>query len=224
MTAKMASHYFPQLPAKGAKICGIRTIDDYNHCADAGAAFVGLVFFEKSPRHLSFEEAETLANVARPDGPVRVALTVNASDALLDDITRHCRPDMFQLHGDESALRVAEIKARTGKPVMKAFRVKSAADITAASAYYEVADWLLFDADSGNPDMPGGTGHHFDWSLVADLRPPLPWMLAGGLTADTLPLAMAQTPACYFDVSSAVEAIKGVKDHGRITNFINAIK
>jgi len=220
----MASSDFPHLPAKGAKICGIRTIQDYNHCAAAGAAFVGLVFFEKSPRHLSFEEAEILANAARPDGPVRVALTVNASDALLDDISRHCRPDMFQLHGDESPEQVAAVKARTGKPVMKAFRVKSAADVIAATAYYDVADWLLFDADSGNPDLPGGTGHHFDWSLVADLHPPLPWMLAGGLTPDSLPLAMAQTPAQYFDVSSAVESQKGVKDHGHITNFINAIK
>ena len=220
----MTSPDFPHLPAKGAKICGIRTIADYDHCADAGAAFVGLVFFEKSPRHLSFEEAEILANVARPDGPVRVALTVNASDALLQDISHHCRPDMFQLHGDESPERVAEVKALTGKPVMKAFRVKSASDVAVARAYYDVADWLLFDADSGNPDLPGGTGHHFDWSLVADLHPPLPWMLAGGLTPDSLPLAMAQTPARYFDVSSAVEAQKGVKDHGKITNFINVIK
>ena len=107
---------------------------------------------------------------------------------------------------------------------MKAFRVKSASDVAAARAYYDVADWLLFDADSGNPDLPGGTGHHFDWSLVADLDPPLPWMLAGGLTPDSLPLAMAQTPARYFDVSSAVEAQKGVKDHGLITNFIDVIK
>ena len=220
----MSASDFPHLPAKGAKICGIRTIADYNHCADAGAAFVGLVFFEKSPRHLSFEEAEMIADIARPDGPVRVALTVNASDALLDDISRYCRPDMFQLHGNESPADVARIKARTAKPVMKAFRVKSADDVRAASAYYDVADWLLFDADSGNPDLPGGTGHHFDWSLVADLHPPVPWMLAGGLTPQSVGQAMAQTPARYFDVSSAVEAKKGIKDHSRITNFITAIK
>lgn len=220
----MACANFPHLPAKGAKICGIRTIADYEHCAKAGAAFIGLVFFEKSPRHLTFDEAESLANIAHSEGPVRVALTVNPSDTLVDDIRRHCRPDMIQLHGDESPERVAEIKARTGTPVMKAFRVKSASDVMAARAYYDVADWLLFDADSGNPDLPGGTGHHFDWSLVSDLHPPLPWMLAGGLTPDSLSLAMAQTPAHYFDVSSAVEAQKGVKDHGLITNFIDAIK
>jgi phosphoribosylanthranilate isomerase len=219
-----AHQTFPHLALKGAKICGIRTKADYDHCADAGAAFVGMVFFEKSPRHLTFDEAKRLAQAARPDGPVRVALTVDATDTFIDDINAACQPDMFQLHGNESPARAAAIKARTNKPVMKAFRVKSPSDITQAEAYYDVVDWLLFDADSGNPDMPGGTGHQFDWSLVKDLAPPLPWMLAGGLKAETLPLALAQTPACYFDVSSAVEATKGVKDHGLITNFINAIK
>ena len=220
----MSSSLFPNLPPQGAKICGIRTPADYNHCAAVGAAFVGMVFFEKSPRHLSFQEAEQLAALAREDGPVRVALSVNASDALIDAISHHCRPDMFQLHGDESPARTAAIKARTNKPVMKAFRVKNPDDIIAARAYYDVADWLLFDADSGNPDMPGGTGHHFDWSLVSALAPPVPWMLAGGLHPDNLGAAMAQTPARYFDVSSAVEAEKGVKDHALITNFVNAIK
>ena len=220
----MRDKHFPHLADKGAKICGIRTPADYAHCLSEKAAFVGMVFFEKSPRHLSFEEARILADHAKDDGPVRVALSVDASDALIDDITHHCRPDMFQLHGNETPQRAAAIKARTNKPVMKAFRIKSQADIAAAAAYYDVVDWLLFDADSGNPDMPGGTGHHFDWSLIKDIAPPLPWMLAGGLTADNIPLAMAQTPATYFDVSSAVEQKKGVKDHALITNFIKAIK
>ena len=222
----MTSHLtnFAHLPKTGVKICGIRTVADYHHCADHAAAFVGMVFFEKSPRHLSWEEAERLKQAARPQGPVRVALCVDADDEMIDLISHHCAPDMFQLHGTESPQRTRDIKARTNRPVMKAFRVKSPADITAAQAYYDSADWLLFDADSGNPDLPGGTGHHFDWSLVASLHPPVPWMLAGGLTADTLALAKAQTPAQFFDVSSAVESVKGIKDHERITNFINALK
>lgn len=219
---------FPHLPPKGAKICGIKTIADYEHCKQQKAAFVGMVFFEKSPRHLSFDDAQAIAdhashNASQP-APIRVALCVNASDQLIDDIARFCRPDMFQLHGSEGPSRTHEIKTHTNTPVMKAFRVKNQADIAAAEAYYEVADWLLFDADSGNPDLPGGTGHHFDWSLVSQLHPPLPWMLAGGLRADNLAQAQAQTPACYFDVSSAVEREKGIKDHQLITNFISAIK
>ena len=219
-----AAPLFAHLPETGAKICGIKTVADYDHCHKAGAAFVGMVFFEKSPRHLSFDMAQALAEAAAPQGPVRVALTVNASDEMLKQIIASCCPDMVQLHGTETPARLAEIKALTGRPVMKAFRVKTRADIEAAKAYYDCADWLLFDADSGNPDMPGGTGHIFDWSLVSDLNPPLPWMLAGGLRADNLGQAQTQTPARYFDVSSAVEADKGIKDHTLITNFINAIK
>lgn len=215
---------FSNWPSQGAKICGIRTQADYDICRQSGAAFVGCVFFEKSPRHLSFEEAAHLANIAQADGPRRVALTVNADDAYLQAIYDHCQPDMFQLHGDESPERIAEIKSRFTIPVMKAFRVKSQADIKASQRYYDIADWLLFDADSGNPDLPGGTGHQFDWSLVSDLQISKPWMLAGGLTPDNVADAKAQTSAHYFDVSSAVESQKGVKDHNLIQQFVDAVK
>ncbi|MGC6517812.1 MAG: phosphoribosylanthranilate isomerase [Candidatus Puniceispirillaceae bacterium] len=220
---KRQPHAFSNLGRTGAKICGISSVGDYTHCAQVGAAFIGMVFFEKSPRHLSWDKAEAIANHSLDGGPIRVALTVNASDDYLSDIIRYARPDMIQLHGDETPERTAIIKDKFNLPVMKALRVKSAVDIASASAYYAVADWLLFDADSGNPDMPGGTGHHFDWSLVSDLRPPVPWMLAGGLTANNLPHAKAQTPACYFDVSSAVERERGKKDHALITKFIEAV-
>lgn len=211
-------------PSQGAKICGIRTSADYEICRQSGAAFVGCVFFEKSPRHLSFEEAAMLARISQADGPRRVALTVNADDAYLQAIYDQCQPDMFQLHGDESLARIADIKSRFDIPIMKALRVKSQADIKASEAYLDVADWLLFDADSGNPDMPGGTGHQFDWSLVSDLQISKPWMLAGGLNPDNVKQAKAQTSARYFDVSSAVESQKGVKDHDLIQQFVAAVK
>lgn len=165
-----------------------------------------------------------LARISHADGPRRVALTVNADDAYLQAIYDHCQPDMFQLHGDESPARIADIKSRFDIPIMKALRVKSQADIKASEAYLDVADWLLFDADSGNPDMPGGTGHQFDWSLVSDLQISKPWMLAGGLNPDNVKQAKAQTSARYFDVSSAVESQKGVKDHDLIQQFVAAVK
>lgn len=213
-----------RIAPSGAKICGIRTIADYQHCREQGAAFVGCVFFEKSPRHLTWQEAQAIANVASEDGPVRVALCVNADDAYLDNIMAYASPDMLQLHGDETPARAHAIRQRYQIPVMKAFRVASKADITTSESYYDAVDWLLFDAASANPDLPGGTGHQFDWSLVSDLAPPLPWMLAGGLTAQTLASAKTQTPARYFDVSSAIERAKGIKDHDLITNFIDAAK
>ena len=222
--AATKAHHFPHLPDRGAKICGIKTPADYHHCRDAGAAFIGMVFFEKSPRHLTFDMAQALAEVAVPQGPVRVSLTVNASDDMIKAIAAASHADMFQLHGAESPQRVAEVKALTNRPVMKAFRVKSQADITASQLYYDIADWLLFDADSGNPDLPGGTGHQFDWSLVSDLQISKPWMLAGGLNPDNVADAKAQTSARYFDVSSAVESQKGVKDHNLIQQFVDAVK
>ena len=223
MTSNQKNHSLKRaIPECGAKICGIRTAQDYNHCADRGAAFIGMVFFEKSPRHLSWEEAATLAEIARPDGPIRVALTVDADDAYLEKIYQSARPDMFQLHGSESPERVLFIKEKYNLPVMKALRVKSADDVSAADAYLGAVDWLLFDAFSANPDLPGGTGHQFDWQLVAELSLPIPWMLAGGLSADTLSEARRQTGARYFDVSSAVEGQKGVKNHEKISAFIEA--
>ena len=223
MTIKPVSHTaLASIPESGAKICGIRTKDDYTHCADEGAAFIGMVFFEKSPRHLSWDEAAALAEIARADGPVRVALTVDADDAYLDQIFDIAKPDMFQLHGHETPQRAKQIKDKYNLPVMKALRVQSAADVKAADDYLDVVDWLLFDAFSANPDLPGGTGHSFDWQLVADLSLSIPWMLAGGLTPETLAPARAQTGARYFDVSSAVEEQKGVKNHEKISAFIKA--
>ena len=220
----MSFMFQARLPRYGAKICGIKTPADYDHCVSVGAAFIGCVFFEKSPRHLSWEKASRLAEIAKPNGPVRVALTVNATDAYIEQIMQHFAPDMIQLHGDETPERSAEIKSRFNVAVMKAFRVKSEEDIKLSTHYHNAVDWLLFDADSGNPDMPGGTGHQFDWSLVKHLSPPLPWMLAGGLSAQNIHLAKVQTSAKFFDVSSAVESEKGVKDHYKITQFVEAVK
>ena len=213
---------FAHLADCGAKICGIRTRDDYVHCVEKGAAFIGMVFFEKSPRHLSWDDAIKLAEIARPNGPIRVALTVNADDDYLEMIYQTAKPDMFQLHGDETPQRARQIKQRYNLPVMKALRVQSAADVKAANDYIGSVDWLLFDAFPANPDLPGGTGHQFDWQLVAGLELPVPWMLAGGLSADSLQKARIQTGARYFDVSSAVEGEKGVKNHEKISAFIEA--
>ena len=210
------------IPDCGAKICGIRTLQDYQHCADKGAAFIGMVFFEKSPRHLSWDEASALAEIAIADGPIRVALTVDAEDSYLDQIMATAKPDMVQLHGNETPERAHFIQQTYNVPVMKALRVHSKADVEAAHNYIGAVDWLLFDAFSANSDLPGGTGHQFDWQLVADLTLPIPWMLAGGLSAENLAAARKQTGACYFDVSSAVEGIKGVKNHEKISAFIEA--
>ena len=204
------------------KICGLRTLADVQAVADAGAAYCGFVFFPKSPRNLSLAEARPLA-LAAPPGLAKVALTVDADDALLDAITEAMPLDMLQLQGHESPDRVAHIRARYGLPVMKAVGVADEGDLVALFDYSLVADQLLIDAKPPKgAALPGGNGLAFDWRLVAGRRWLRPWMLAGGLTAANVAEAVRLTKATQVDVSTGVESAPGVKDHARIAAFVAA--
>jgi phosphoribosylanthranilate isomerase len=205
------------------KICGLRTGADVAAAASAGASYVGFVFYPKSPRNVSFREAAALA-VDVPMGVAKVALVVNADDAFLDGLTAAVPLDMLQLHGSETPTRVAEVKARYGLPVMKAVGIADASDLAQIDAYAAVADQLLIDAKPPkNADLPGGNGLAFDWTLLAGRKYwTVPWMLAGGLTADNVAEAVRLTGATQVDVSSGVEGLVGVKDAGLILAFLAA--
>ena len=205
------------------KICGLRTGADVAAAASAGASYVGFVFYPKSPRNVSFQEAAALA-VDVPMGVAKVALVVNADDAFLDDLTAAVPLDMLQLHGSETPTRVGEVKARYGLPVMKAVGIADASDLAQIDAYAAVADQLLIDAKPPkNADLPGGNGLAFDWTLLAGRKYwTVPWMLAGGLTADNVAEAVRRTGATQVDVSSGVEGLVGVKDAGLISAFLAA--
>ncbi len=201
------------------KFCGLTQPADIRAAVDAGAAYVGFVFFPKSPRNIDIETAAALAAEV-PMGIAKVALVVNADDALLDEITSRVGIDMLQLHGSETPARVAEIKARYGLPVMKAVGVENAADLAALDDYAKVADQILVDAKPPkDADLPGGNGVSFDWRLIAGRRWPVPWMLAGGLTPENAAEAVRLTGARQIDVSSGVESAPGVKDAGKIAAF-----
>lgn len=223
------------------KICGIRTPEDYAAVATAGADWAGLVFFPKSPRHLSLEEAAEIRSAADAtaaqqghlsqgplsqgplsQAPLLVALVVDADDDALDAIMAAARPDVIQCHGSESPDRLATLKSRYGVAVMKAVRVKSSASLTDALAYDGIADMMLFDSAPLNADLPGGTGHSFDWGMMQGYRGTTPWMLAGGLTADNLGEAIRISGALAVDVSSGVESAPGRKDHAAIQHFVSA--
>lgn len=209
-------------PLIRTKFCGVSRPEDVTAAADAGAAYVGFVFFQKSPRNVSIEQAAALA-VTVPVGIAKVALVVNASDAELDAIVEAVPLDMLQLHGAESVERVREVRARYGLPVMKAVGVADAGDLPALDAYAMAADQLLIDAKPPkNADLPGGNGLSFDWRLIAGKSWPVPWMLAGGLTPDNVAEAVAMTGARQLDVSSGVEASVGVKDGELMTAFSEA--
>ena len=206
------------------KICGLKTPDAVTAAVEAGAQYLGFVFFPKSPRHVEVATARDLA-LDVPVGVAKVALVVNATDAELDRITSEVPLDMLQLHGKESPERVAEIRSRYGLPVMKAVGVASAEDVPALDAYGMVCDQLLVDAKAPKgADLPGGNGLSFDWRLISKRAWNRPWMLAGGLTPENVVLAIQMTGAKQVDVSSGVESAPGVKDAGKIRAFIEAIR
>ncbi len=206
------------------KICGLREPAHVMAAAEAGAAYVGFVFFAKSPRNISPADAAALAGHV-PPGVAKVALTVNATDAELDAITAAVPLDMLQLHGGESPERVAEVKARFGLPVMKAVGVAERADLAALDLYQGVADQILVDAKPPRgAALPGGNGLAFDWTLMLGRVWRRPWMLAGGLTPDNVALAVRSTNARQVDVSSGVEVAPGVKDESLIRAFIAAAR
>ena len=205
------------------KICGLRRARDVAAAARAGARYVGFVFFPKSPRAVTPDEAAALAAEV-PVGVAKVALVVDPDDALLDEITAAVPLDMIQLHGHETPARVAEIKARYGLPVMKAIGIATAADLPGIDLYAPVADQLLIDAKPAEgADLPGGNGLAFDWRLLAGRKYwTVPWMLAGGLTPDNVAEAIRLTGARQVDVSSGVEAAPGEKDAARVADFVAA--
>jgi len=206
------------------KICGLREAAHVQAAARAGAAYVGFVFFAASPRHLDLVEAGGLA-LAVPAGLVKVALTVNATDAEMDAILAAVPIDMLQLHGSESPARVAEVKARYGLPVMKAVGLRTRDDLAALDDYQHVADQILVDAKPPKgAALPGGNGLAFDWTLLLGRVWRRPWMLAGGLTPDSVALAVRSTNARQVDVSSGVETSPGVKDAGLIEAFVLAAR
>lgn len=206
------------------KICGLSTAAAVDAAVAAGAAYVGFVFFARSPRAVAADEAAALA--ARvPPGIAKVALTVDMDDAALDTLVATVPLDMLQLHGGESPGRVAEVKARFGLPVMKAVGIATAEDLTALDAHGQVADQLLVDAKPPpGAERPGGNALPFDWRLIAGRRWPCPWMLAGGLTAANVAEAIRLTGAQQVDVSSGVESAPGEKDAGLIRAFVAAAR
>ncbi|MCA0918906.1 phosphoribosylanthranilate isomerase [Pseudooceanicola nanhaiensis] len=207
------------------KICGLSRPEDVAATAAAGAVYGGFVFFPKSPRNISIETARMLA-IDTPPGLAKVALVVNPDDALLDAITGAVPLDMIQLHGSESPERVAEVRARTGLPVMKAVGIRDAADLPAIDLYAQVADQLLIDAKPPkDATLPGGNGLAFDWRLLQGRKYwTKPWMLAGGLTSENVAEAVRLTGARQVDVSSGVESAPGVKDAAKIAAFARAAR
>jgi len=206
------------------KICGLSTLEALDVALEAGADMVGFVFFAPSPRHLEYDAARALGQRVRGRAQ-KVALTVDADDATFAAIVESLRPDLLQLHGEERPQRVAALRTRFGLPMMKAIAVEASGDLAAIAAYAAVADRLLFDARAPREaTRPGGLGKPFDWQLLENLDPGVPFMLSGGLTVDNVGEALGVTRAPGVDVSSGVERASGEKDPDKIRAFVRAAR
>ena len=198
------------------KICGITRVEDALAAAHSGADAIGLVFYERSPRHVSIAQAAQLA-AALPPFVSAVGLFVNAEAALVREVLSRVPLDLLQFHGDESP----EFCAQFARPYIKAIRVKAGVDLLQCASAFRSAKGLLLDAHVEG--MPGGTGATFDWTLIPE-QLPLPIILSGGLNAENVAAAVGQVRPYAVDVSSGVEAGKGIKDAAKIARFIQEVK
>jgi phosphoribosylanthranilate isomerase len=202
------------------KICGLSEERGLQAALDGGAAYVGFVFFRRSPRFVDLAQAAALVAQV-PRDVTAVGLFVDPTDADLDTTLTHVPLGMIQLHGKETPARVSDVKKRTGLPVMKALGISTAADVAHAAAYADHADMLLFDAKPpSGATRPGGNAVAFDWTLMRTYGAALPWFLAGGLTRDNVADAIRQSGAALVDVSSGVESQPGVKSPAMIRAFL----
>jgi len=212
------------MSAVKSKICGLSTPEAVRAALDGGAAYVGFVFFDGSPRNIRPEVAADLARAARGRAKV-AAVVVDPADELVDRLADVLRPDLIQLHGRETPARSVEVARRSGAGVIKALPVAEAADLEAARDFDGVVQHLMFDAKPPkDAALPGGLGAAFDWSLLAGRRFEQPWFLAGGLDPWNVAEAIAASGAPLADVSSGVERGAGLKDPGLIAAFLDAVR
>ena len=208
-----------------AKICGVSTPEAVRAAVDGGAAFLGFMFFPRSPRNIAPEAAARLTPPARTRGVKIVAVAVDPSDAEVDAIVAGLSPDLIQLHGHESPARAREIATRSGREIIKVLHVAEAGDVDAAAAYEPVVEHLMFETKPPkDADRPGGLGAPFDWTLLSGRRFARPWLLAGGLDPWNVDGAIAASGAPLVDVSSGVERGPGLKDPALITAFLDAVR
>lgn len=204
------------------KICGISDPIVLKSVVKGGAEYIGLIFYDKSPRFVSLEQAVTISGFC-PDNIKVVGLFVNPSDTDIEPPCKYAWLDMVQLHGNEPPERVKEIKEKFGVKVIKAINISSPEDIALAPEYEDCADMILFDAKTEN-GIPGGNGKIFDWNLLKGYKGKLPWALSGGLNKDNILHALEVLSPDIIDLSSGVEIEKGIKSPEKIREFFDILR
>ena len=200
------------------KICGINDKLCMDAAIESKADYIGLVFYDKSPRNLSLGDAQQLLKNRNQHSKI-VALTVNSDDDFIKEIKQNIKPDYFQFHGNETPLRCKEIKVKFKIPIIKGIGIKNKLDLIKANQDYEnLCDIILLDSPS--TILPGGNGEMFNWNIIKNCEPSNKWMLAGGLNINNIEQAVKISNPPAIDISSGVEISKGIKDPEMIKNFI----
>ena len=208
------------------KICGLNSQTAIDTAIASGVDYLGFVFFPPSPRSLTPEIASRLMEKRSNDFKV-VAVVVNPSDKLLEEITYHLAPDIFQLHGSETAEDLEHIKQKFNTKIIKAMKISEREDFEEVSKFDKVADFLLFDAAAPlntTHSLPGGNGISFNWNWLSDASLATPWFLSGGLNIGNINEAVETTGATAVDVSSGVEDRAGIKNNQKIIEFMNTVR
>lgn len=207
------------------KICGLSTPETLAAAADSGATHVGLVHFEKSPRHVSLDQAARL-RASVPSHVKTVLLLVNADPELTDRAIQTVKPDVIQFHGNETPDWIAMVREKSGIETWKALGVRDTETLAKSSRFEGAVDRLLFDAPPPEKAaaLPGGNGVGFDWSLLKHHSHCLPWGLAGGLNPGNVAAAIAATGAPLVDASSGLETAPGIKAVDLIRAFCKAAR
>ena len=208
------------------KICGMNSQTAVDAAIASGVDYLGFVFFPPSPRSLTPEFASSLMEERSNDFKV-VAVVVNPSDKLLEEITNHLAPDIFQLHGSETAEDITNIKQKFNTKIIKAIKISKREDFEEVSKFDKIADFLLFDAAAPmntTHSLPGGNGISFNWSWLSNVSLATPWFLSGGLNINNINEAVQTTGAAAVDVSSGVEDKAGIKNTQKIIEFMNTVR
>jgi phosphoribosylanthranilate isomerase len=199
------------------KLCGFTDLETIKFASKFDIDFMGFIFYEKSPRNFDLKEADNVNRII-PANIKKVAVFVDADDEKIEEVVKKLKPDVLQLHGQESPERLQQIKKKFFLPIIKAFRVSSKEDLVQVNQFENVADYFLFDAKVANE--AGGTGQVFDWEILKNLQTKRGWFLSGGVNSNNIRQIIKETNAAMIDLSSSLEEQKGLKSKKLIADFV----
>ena len=203
------------------KICGIQNQDTLMCCENNSINFFGMIFYPKSPRNITIENANKLNSISEKLNINGVGVFVNKEINELKEIIKYVNLKYVQLHGSEDELYIKKLK-EFGVKIIKSISVSKEDDLKKINNY-QTADYFLFDYKPKKNELPGGNSKSFDWNILKSLKTDKPWFLSGGINLDNIQQILVDINPCGVDLSSGVEKELGIKDNRIINNFIEKL-